>query len=366
MTKAMPFLQKYDITFLRPPTISVGGSCLSDVLDDDAAVGLHAGGVGGDVVHILQGSVDHMALVSVHGLQSGAAAGLQNLLCLLAGIAAEAVLPLLPVALSIHIDADVTLYIPGDGVVGQMLNGIQSIATTADQVTQIVANQVDLVGVALCLPAVGNSLGVHMLQKTLDEDFNLFFGGTGLGRSVLLGSFDLLFRLLFGLLLSLLFHLLFGLFDLLFCLFNLLFDLLLCLGSFSLYRFSLGGFGLLHRSSSLGLRAGSAAQSGLGLFGNGIGSFVGHLNLCRLGAEAQETGLCLLDHLNGNTVPVQTQLQQKQQREEAAAKAQAAKEYAAKKGEVEAEPEKESLSGIPERPRCKGRAYDPNRYNTEE
>ena len=59
-------------------------------------------------------------------------------------------------------------------------------------------------------------------------------------------------------------------------------------------------------------------------------------------------------------------LQQKQQREEAAAKAQAAKEYAAKKGEVEAEIEKESLSGIPERPRCKGRAYDPNRYNTEE
>lgn len=25
MTEAMPFLQKYDITFLRPPTISPGG-----------------------------------------------------------------------------------------------------------------------------------------------------------------------------------------------------------------------------------------------------------------------------------------------------------------------------------------------------
>ena len=24
MTKAMPFLQKYDITFLRPPTIAAG------------------------------------------------------------------------------------------------------------------------------------------------------------------------------------------------------------------------------------------------------------------------------------------------------------------------------------------------------
>lgn len=27
MTEAMPFLQKYDITFLRPPTILVGGFC---------------------------------------------------------------------------------------------------------------------------------------------------------------------------------------------------------------------------------------------------------------------------------------------------------------------------------------------------
>ena len=25
MTEAMPFLQKYDITFLRPPTIRAGG-----------------------------------------------------------------------------------------------------------------------------------------------------------------------------------------------------------------------------------------------------------------------------------------------------------------------------------------------------
>ena len=63
-------------------------------------------------------------------------------------------------------------------------------------------------------------------------------------------------------------------------------------------------------------------------------------------------------------------LQQKQQREAEAAKAAAAKEYAAKKGlaEEEEEPEKTTLSGIADRPFCKGRAYDPNRYsnNTEE
>ena len=61
-------------------------------------------------------------------------------------------------------------------------------------------------------------------------------------------------------------------------------------------------------------------------------------------------------------------LQQAKQREEEAAKAAAAKEYAAKKGlVVEEKEEKQPLSGIKERPNCKGRAYDPNRYsNTEE
>ena len=60
-------------------------------------------------------------------------------------------------------------------------------------------------------------------------------------------------------------------------------------------------------------------------------------------------------------------LQQKQKAEEAAAKAAAKKEYDAKRGIVEEEePEKQTLSGIADRPYCKGRAYDPNRYNTEE
>ena len=63
-------------------------------------------------------------------------------------------------------------------------------------------------------------------------------------------------------------------------------------------------------------------------------------------------------------------LQKKQQAAEAAEKAAAKKEYDAKKGIVtEEESEKTTLSGIADRPYCKGRAYDPNRYskkNTEE
>ena len=60
-------------------------------------------------------------------------------------------------------------------------------------------------------------------------------------------------------------------------------------------------------------------------------------------------------------------LQKKQQQEAEAAKAAAAKDYAAKKGiSVEETEEKTTLSGIADRPYCKGRAYDPNRYNNSE
>ena len=61
-------------------------------------------------------------------------------------------------------------------------------------------------------------------------------------------------------------------------------------------------------------------------------------------------------------------LQKKQQLEEEAAKTAAAREYAAKKGisVEEAEAQRTCMSGIPSRPYCKGRNYDPNRYSTEE
>ena len=59
-------------------------------------------------------------------------------------------------------------------------------------------------------------------------------------------------------------------------------------------------------------------------------------------------------------------LQQKQKAEEAAAKAAAAKEYAVKKGAViEEKSDDDCMSGIKERPYCKGRNYDPNRYTEE-
>ena len=60
-------------------------------------------------------------------------------------------------------------------------------------------------------------------------------------------------------------------------------------------------------------------------------------------------------------------LQKKQQMEEDAARAAAAREYAARKGITEeADTASTCMSGIPSRPYCKGRNYDPNRYSTEE
>ena len=59
-------------------------------------------------------------------------------------------------------------------------------------------------------------------------------------------------------------------------------------------------------------------------------------------------------------------LQKQQKAEEEAAKAAAAREYAAKKGIApEQAGEKTVMSGIADRPYCKGRAYDPNRYSAE-
>ena len=62
--------------------------------------------------------------------------------------------------------------------------------------------------------------------------------------------------------------------------------------------------------------------------------------------------------------PSKKKLQKAAAQRIAAEKAAAAREYNAKRGIVEEEETKtEALSGIPERPYCKGRAYDPDRYN---
>ena len=71
------------------------------------------------------------------------------------------------------------------------------------------------------------------------------------------------------------------------------------------------------------------------------------------------------DGITTNTSKKKLQKQQRDQ--ENAEKAAAAREYAAKRGiEVEEAEESTVMSGIPSRPYCKGRNYDPNRYSREE
>ena len=71
------------------------------------------------------------------------------------------------------------------------------------------------------------------------------------------------------------------------------------------------------------------------------------------------------DGITTNTSKKKLQKQQRDQ--ENAEKAAAAREYAAKRGiEVEEAEESTVMSGIPSRPSCKGRNYDPNRYSREE
>ena len=68
------------------------------------------------------------------------------------------------------------------------------------------------------------------------------------------------------------------------------------------------------------------------------------------------------DGITANTSKKKLEKQQRDQQQ--AAKAAAAKEYATRKGIAESKTENERapLSGIAERPYCKGRSYDPNRY----
>ena len=210
---------------------------------------------------------------------------LQHLLGLLLGVTAERILPLLPVALGIHIDADMALNATVDGVVSQMLESIQGVATAADQVTQILAGEFYHIGIVLFLPGVGNSGGAHMLQQTLQELLNLLFHRSGSSRGVLLGSN----RGLLHLRLALLGFFLLG----------------RGLGSLHLGCFHLGFF-LCHRLC-LGLGTGSRGQRHLG---SGVRCLIGHLYLGRGCANAQKTGLGLRQHLNRYIISVQTQLSQ--------------------------------------------------------
>ena len=91
-----------------------------------------------------------------------------------------------------------------------------------------------------------------------------------------------------------------------------------------------------------------------------------HLEEERLEAEKEriraERRAANPDGITTNTSKKKLTRQQREQ--EAYEKAAAAREYAAKRGIVVEEEDNTCMSGIPSRPYCKGRNYDPNRYNS--
>ena len=78
---------------------------LGGVSHNRAAVGLGAGGIGAHTSHILEGGVDDMPLIGVHGLQGDVAAVLDHLGSGLVGQPLEGLLPAGTIPFRIHMDA---------------------------------------------------------------------------------------------------------------------------------------------------------------------------------------------------------------------------------------------------------------------
>ena len=78
-----------------------------------------------------------MALIGVHGLQRHAAAILGDLTGHLPGQRLQTLLPLGPIVLGVHVDPDALIRSGVDGVVGQLLDGVQRLAAAADELAQL-------------------------------------------------------------------------------------------------------------------------------------------------------------------------------------------------------------------------------------
>ena len=117
---------------LKKAALSGGQGCFSLFFlpvkgNNDAAVGVNTGRVGGDAGTLLQRGVNHMAFIGVHRLQRDAAAVLDYLSSHLVCKALQALLPLGTVIFRIQLDTDPAAGTV-DGITGELLDGIQRLA----------------------------------------------------------------------------------------------------------------------------------------------------------------------------------------------------------------------------------------------
>ena len=254
-----------------------------------------------------------MALIGVHRLERDVAAVPDDLARDLRRQTLKRLLALETVVLGIDIDAHALGLAAVDGVVRQMLDGVERLAAAADQNAEIFTDQIDHIGLVGGLGGVRHGVGAHVLQQTLDKLLDLFLDRAGLGggvdlrlgRSALLGG--CLRRLRSLRLLRLALRARLGL-----------------ARGLRLLRLGLGtglrhgrrgrcrsggrddlrcGGRLLH--GLFGLASGGRGERGLGRL---VRCFIGHLDPRGLRADAKETGSGIVQHFDRDTVAVHAEL----------------------------------------------------------
>ena len=109
-----------------------------------------------------------MALIGVHGLQSDAAAVLDHLARHLVGQTLQALFPLGPVILGVQLDTDPAAGAV-DGVAGELLDGVQSLAPAADDGAKALTFQEHLVASLFREIHLDLCLNLHLLKEAGKE-----------------------------------------------------------------------------------------------------------------------------------------------------------------------------------------------------
>ena len=121
-----------------------------------------------------------MALVGVHGLQSHAALVLKGLGGHFLGQVHQRILPLAAVVLGVHADVHVLLAAPVEGVVHQVLDGVQGLAPAADHGAHVLAGEFHIQAAALPGGDGDVGLDVHALEEAAEELLHLRFPAAAL------------------------------------------------------------------------------------------------------------------------------------------------------------------------------------------
>ena len=86
---------------------------------------------------LLEGGMDYMALIGVHGLQGYVFPVTHHFASYLQGQILQTLLALFPVVLRVYVDTHTLVTAPVHRVVGELLDGVQRLAPAADELAQL-------------------------------------------------------------------------------------------------------------------------------------------------------------------------------------------------------------------------------------